>query len=47
MTPLALWAPKNYTPEVRNVGFIYLYLPLSTFIYLYWNGSRKGVWRGF
>jgi hypothetical protein len=21
MTPLALWAPKNYTPEVRNVGF--------------------------
>ena len=22
MTPLALWSPKNYTPEVRNVGFI-------------------------
>jgi hypothetical protein len=22
MTPLAQWAVKNYTPEVRNVGLI-------------------------
>ena len=25
MTPLAQWAVKNYTPEVRNVGFIILH----------------------
>jgi hypothetical protein len=27
--------------------FFYLYLPLAAFISLYWNGSKKGVCRGF
>jgi hypothetical protein len=26
---------------------IYLDSPSFTFIHLHWNGSKKGVWRGF
>jgi hypothetical protein len=31
---------------MENFLFFYLYSPLLTFIDLYWNGSKKGVFGG-